>query len=186
MNFRTDLTLERAELASEKLKGLKNNVNVISMSATPIPRTLNMAMLTLRDISIINTPPSNRLPVKTYVSPFDISSCALAIKKEIDRNGQVLIVYNNIEKIFSFASNMMKEVNDDRCKFDVVHGKMSKVELENAIKRLYDGKTNVFVSTTLIENGVDLPKANTLIVIDSQNLGLSQMYQLPNVFIRAY
>jgi len=164
--------------AKEKLKELKNNVNVISMSATPIPRTLNMAMLTLRDISIINTPPSNRLPVKTYVSPFDISSCALAIKKEIDRNGQVLIVYNNIEKIFSFASNLMKEVNDDRCKFDVVHGKMSKVELENAIKRLYDGKTNVFVSTTLIENGVDLPKANTLIVFDSQNLGLSQMYQL--------
>ena len=164
--------------AKEKLKGLKNNVNVISMSATPIPRTLNMAMLTLRDISIINTPPSNRLPVKTYVTPFDISSCALAIKKEIDRNGQVLIVYNNIEQIFSFASNLMKEVSDDRCKFDVVHGKMSKVELENAIKRLYDGKTNVFVSTTLIENGVDLPKANTLIVIDSQNLGLSQMYQL--------
>ena len=164
--------------AKEKLKNLKNNVNVISMSATPIPRTLNMAMLTLRDISIINTPPSNRLPVKTYVSPFDMSSCAMAIKKEIDRNGQVLIVYNNIERIFTFASQLMKEVNNENCRFDVVHGKMSKAELENAIKRLYDGKTNVFVSTTLIENGVDLPKANTLIVIDSQNLGLSQMYQL--------
>ena len=164
--------------AKEKLKSIKNNVNVLSMSATPIPRTLNMAMLTLRDVSIINTPPSNRLPVKTYVSAFDMDTCVQAIKKEMDRNGQVLIVYNNIDKIFSFASKLMTAVNDNRCKFDVVHGKMSKNELENAIKRLYDQQTNVFVSTTLIENGVDLPKANCLFVIDSQNLGLSQMYQL--------
>ena len=164
--------------AKEKLKDLKNNVNVLSMSATPIPRTLNMAMLTLRDISIINTPPKNRLPVKTYVCPFDYEACAQAVKKELDRNGQVLIVYNDIEKIFSFTSKLMQTLNDDRCKFDVAHGKMSKTELENAIKRLYDKKTNVFVSTTLIENGVDLPSANTLFVIESQNLGLSQMYQL--------
>lgn len=164
--------------AKEKLKNLKNNVNVITMSATPIPRTLNMAMLTLRDISIINTPPKNRLPVKTYVTPFDMDSCAQAVKKEIERNGQVLIVYNDIDKIYTFASNLMNAINDERCKFDVAHGKMNKIELENAIKRLYDKKTNVFVSTTLIENGIDLPKANTLIVLDSQNLGLSQLYQL--------
>lgn len=164
--------------AKEKLKGIKNNVDVITMSATPIPRTLNMAMLTLRDISIINTPPKNRLPVKTYVTPFDMTTCAQVVKNEIDRGGQVLIVYNDIERIFTFAKNLMDELADDRCKFDVAHGKMAKVELENAIKRLYDGKTNVFVSTTLIENGIDLPKANTLIVLDSQNLGLSQLYQL--------
>ncbi|MBQ8430935.1 MAG: transcription-repair coupling factor, partial [Clostridia bacterium] len=164
--------------AKEKLKNLKNNVGVIAMSATPIPRTLNMALLSLRDISIINTPPQNRLPVKTYVCPFDLDICAQAVKKEIDRNGQVLIVYNDIEKIYGFASNLMQKVNDERCRFDVAHGKMTRVELENAIKRLYDGKTNVFISTTLIENGVDLPSANTLIVLNSQNLGLSQMYQL--------
>lgn len=164
--------------AKEKLKGIRHNVDVITMSATPIPRTLNMAMLTLRDISILNTPPKNRLPVKTYIMPFDITTCAEAVKKEIARGGQVLIVYNDISKIFSFTKNLMDELRDDRCKFDVAHGKMTRVELENAIKRLYEGKTNVFVSTTLIENGIDLPKANTLIVLDSQNLGLSQLYQL--------
>lgn len=164
--------------AKEKLKSIKNNVDVITMSATPIPRTLNMAMLTLRDISIINTPPKNRLPVKTYVISFDMGNCAEAVKNEINRGGQVLIVYNDVEKIFHFSHQLMETLNDDRCRFDVAHGKMAKVELENAIKRLYDGKTNVFVSTTLIENGVDLPKANTLIVLDSQNLGLSQLYQL--------
>ena len=164
--------------AKEKLKSIKNNVDVITMSATPIPRTLNMAMLTLRDISIINTPPKNRLPVKTYVTPFDIDNCAEAVKNEINRGGQVLIVYNDIDRIYHFAHKLADAIDDERCKFDVAHGKMAKVELENAIKRLYDGKTNVFVSTTLIENGVDLPKANTLIVLDSQNLGLSQLYQL--------
>ena len=164
--------------AKEKLKTIKNSVDVITMSATPIPRTLNMALLTLRDISIINTPPQNRLPIKTYVIPFDMESCAFAVNKEIKRGGQVLIVYNDIEKMFSFGANLMNAVNNPNCRMDVAHGKMQKTELENAIKRLYDGKTNVFLSTTLIENGVDLPRANTLIVIDSQNLGLSQLYQL--------
>lgn len=163
--------------AKEKLKGLKNNVGVITMSATPIPRTLNMALLTLRDISIINTPPQNRLPVKTYVVPYDINVVTQAINSEVARGGQVLVVYNDIEKIYNFASSL-KENLSGIASIDVAHGKMTKVALENAIKRLYDKQTNVFVSTTLIENGVDLPSANTLIVLDSQNLGLSQMYQL--------
>lgn len=164
--------------AKEKLKVIKNNVDVITMSATPIPRTLNMALLTLRDISIINTPPVDRLPIKTYVQPFDMEMCVNAVNKELNRGGQVLIVYNDIEKMFSFGANLIKALNNPKCKMDVAHGKMQKSELENAIKRLYDGQTNVFLSTTLIENGVDLPKANTLIVLDSQNLGLSQLYQL--------
>ena len=163
--------------AKEKLKGIKTNVGVITMSATPIPRTLNMALLTLRDISIINTPPQNRLPVKTYVIPFDIKVITQAINSEIERGGQVLIVYNDIDKIYHFTSQL-KENLSGVASVDVAHGKMTKVALENAIKRLYDKQTNVFVSTTLIENGVDLPSANTLIVLDSQNLGLSQMYQL--------
>lgn len=163
--------------AKEKLKSIKNNVGVITMSATPIPRTLNMALLTLRDISIINTPPQNRLPVKTYVIPFDINVVAQAINSEINRGGQVLIVYNDIDKIYNFASKLGENLNE-LASIDIAHGKMTKVALENAIKRLYDKKTNVFISTTLIENGVDLPSANTLIVLDSQNLGLAQMYQL--------
>lgn len=163
--------------AKEKLKSIKNNVGVITMSATPIPRTLNMALLTLRDISIINTPPQNRLPVKTYVVPFDINVITQAINSEIERDGQVLIVYNDIDKIYHFASTL-KEKLSPLVSMDVAHGKMTKVALENAIQRLYNKQTNVFISTTLIENGVDLPSANTLIVLDSQNLGLSQMYQL--------
>lgn len=163
--------------AKEKLKNLKTNVDVISMSATPIPRTLNMALLTLRDISIINTPPQNRLPVKTYVIPYDEKVVAQAVSNEVERGGQVLIVYNDISKIFHFASGL-KNLLGDKISLDVAHGKMTRVALENAVKRLYDGQTNVFVSTTLIENGVDLPSANTLIILDSQNLGLSQMYQL--------
>ena len=163
--------------AKEKLKGIKNNVGVITMSATPIPRTLNMALLTLRDISIINTPPQNRLPVKTYVIPYDVNVITQAINSEIERDGQVLIVYNDIDKIYHFASTLKDKVSP-LVSMDVAHGKMTKVALENAIQRLYERKTNVFISTTLIENGVDLPSANTLIVLDSQNLGLSQMYQL--------
>ena len=163
--------------AKEKLKSIKNNVGVITMSATPIPRTLNMALLTLRDISIINTPPQNRLPVKTYVIPYDINVVSQAINSEIERGGQVLVVYNDIDKIYHLASNLKENLNG-LANIDVAHGKMTRVALENAIKRLYDKQTNVFISTTLIENGVDLPSANTLIVLDSQNLGLSQMYQL--------
>ena len=163
--------------AKEKLKNLKTNVGVITMSATPIPRTLNMALLTLRDISIINTPPQNRLPVKTYVTPYDENIVCQAINSELERGGQVLIVYNDVDKIYHLASTLKQKLGEN-AHFDVAHGKMSRTVLENAINRLYDHQTNVFVSTTLIENGVDLPSANTLIVIDSQNLGLSQMYQL--------
>lgn len=163
--------------AKEKLKNIKTNVDVITMSATPIPRTLNMALLTLRDISIINTPPQNRLPVKTYVTPYDENVVCQVINSELERDGQVLIVYNDIDKIYHLASTLKQKLGEN-AHFDVAHGRMSRVSLENAIKRLYDKQTNVFVSTTLIENGVDLPSANTLIVLDSQNLGLSQMYQL--------
>ncbi len=164
--------------AKEKLKQLKNNVDVLTLSATPIPRTLSMTLMAIRDISIINTPPVNRLPVKTYVLGYNEDIIVNAIQDELKRDGQTLIVYNNIDKIYALANRLEKKVALSNAHFDVAHGQMSEIALENAIKRLYDKETNVFVSTTLIENGVDLPKANTLIVIDSDKLGLSQMYQL--------
>ena len=164
--------------AKEKIKHLKNNVDVLTLSATPIPRTLSMSLMSIRDISIINTAPVNRLPVKTYVIGYNQQVVLNAINDEINRGGQVLIIYNDIEKLPGFANELQKQLNNPIAKFDTAHGQMSEVALENAIKRLYDRETNVFVSTTLIENGVDLPKANTLIVIDSDKLGLSQMYQL--------
>lgn len=164
--------------AKEKIKHLKNNVDVLTLSATPIPRTLSMSLMSIRDISIINTAPVNRLPVKTYVMGYNQEVILNAINDEVNRGGQVLIIYNDIEKLPGFANELQKQLNNPIAKFDTAHGQMSEVALENAIKRLYDRETNVFVSTTLIENGVDLPKANTLIVIDSDKLGLSQMYQL--------
>jgi len=164
--------------AKEQIKELKNNVNVLTLSATPIPRTLSMSLMSIRDISIINTPPLNRLPVKTYVLGYNEDIIMQAINEEINRGGQVLIVYNNIEQIYKLSNHLQEKLNNKNAKFDVAHGQMSEVALENAIKRLYDRETNVFVSTTLIENGVDLPKANTLIVVESDKLGLSQMYQL--------
>lgn len=164
--------------AKEQIKEMKNNVNVLTLSATPIPRTLSMSLMSIRDISIINTPPVNRLPVKTYVLGYNEDIIIQAINDEINRGGQVLIVYNNIENIYKIANHLKEHLNNENAVFDVAHGQMTETALENAIKRLYDRETNVFVSTTLIENGVDLPKANTLIVIDSDKLGLSQMYQL--------
>ena len=164
--------------AKEQIKEIKNNVNVLTLSATPIPRTLSMSLMSIRDISIINTPPVNRLPVKTYVLGYDEEIVLNAINDEIKRDGQVLIVYNNVENIYTVCNHLKEKLNNPNAIFDVAHGQMSETALENAVKRLYDKQTNVFVSTTLIENGVDLPKANTLIVIDSDRLGLSQMYQL--------
>ena len=164
--------------AKEQIKQLKNNVNVLTLSATPIPRTLSMTLMNIRDISIINTAPVNRLPVKTYVMGYNEDIVVNAINEELKRGGQVLVVYNNVEKLPALANKLREKVNNPNAKFDTAHGQMSEIALENAIKRLYDQETNVFVSTTLIENGVDLPKANTLIVIDSDKLGLSQMYQL--------
>ena len=164
--------------AKEQIKQMKNNVNVLTLSATPIPRTLSMTLMNIRDISIINTAPVNRLPVKTFVLGYNEDIVVNAINDELKRDGQVLIVYNNVENLPALANRLREKVNNPNAKFDTAHGQMSEIALENAVKRLYDRETNVFVSTTLIENGIDLPKANTLIVIDSDKLGLSQMYQL--------
>ena len=162
--------------AKEKLKEL-NKVNVLTMSATPIPRTLNMSMSNIRDMSIINTPPKDRLPVQTMVVEYSDSLVKNAIERELNRGGQVLILYNKVETIYNFKNYIQSLVADDVV-VNVAHGQMQEKELYNAIQKLYNKETDVMVTTTLIENGVDLPTANTLICIDSQNLGLSQLYQL--------
>lgn len=161
----------------EFIKDVKNNVNVLTLSATPIPRTLHMSLTGIRDISIIETPPTSRIPVQVSVVEFDEAIVKNAISRELSRGGQVLVIYNKVESIYDFASKLKRLIGEDVV-VDVAHGQMQEKELENAIARLYAGETDVFVSTTLIENGVDLPNANTLIVINSDMLGLSQLYQL--------
>ncbi|MCR4662154.1 MAG: transcription-repair coupling factor [Clostridia bacterium] len=162
----------------EKIKSLRRNVNVLSMSATPIPRTLNMSLTGVRDISIILTPPNNRLPVDTYVMPYDDDILAEAIKRELDRDGQVYVLYNRVATIASFYKKLLKITGLTENEVVYAHGKMNEFEMENAVKKFYDGDAKVLVSTTIIENGIDIPKANTLFVMNADTLGISQMYQL--------
>ncbi len=160
----------------EKIKNLKKDIDVLTLSATPIPRTLNMAMTGIRDISIIETPPKNRLPVQTYVLEESEVLIVDACNREISRQGQVLIVYNSVEKIYDFAKKIGELLPNAR--IGVAHGQMPEKILEDVILKLYNGEFDILVATTLIENGIDLPMANTLIVIDADRLGLSQLYQL--------
>ena len=161
----------------EKIKNIKNNVDVLTLSATPIPRTLHMSLSGIRDISLITTPPEGRLPVQTIVTEYSDVLLNQAIKKELDRGGQVIIVYNSIEHIYTLAENIRKMVGEN-VKIGVAHGQMDEKTLENQIFALYNGDIKILVSTTLIENGINLPNANTLFVKNADRLGLSQLYQL--------
>ncbi len=161
----------------EKLKNAKKNVHVLTLSATPIPRTLHMSLVGIRDISTIETPPLNRLPVQTVISQFSYSLLTSVCKREFARNGQVLIVYPRVENIDVFA-NSLKQYLGENIKIGVAHGRMDKKAIESTILSLYQGEIDVLVATTLIENGVDLPNANTLFVVSAELLGLSQLYQL--------
>lgn len=160
----------------EKIKNIKKHVNVLTLSATPIPRTLNMALVGIRDISVISTPPVQRQSVQVSVCEFSDTLLKDAISRELDRDGQVLIVYNRVEDINRVASHISSLFPS--VKVSIGHGQMSAEELEKEIFNLYSKKTQIFVSTTIIENGVDLPNANTIIVLNSDNFGLSQLYQL--------
>lgn len=160
----------------EKIKLLKNNVDTLTLSATPIPRTLHMSLSGIRDISTINTPPKERLPVQTYVTEETDTLLKDAILREINRGGQAFVLYNRVESIHSFAKRLKDLLPEIR--FTVAHGQMNESALENAVMEFYRGESDVLVSTTIIENGVDLPRANTLIVIDADRLGLSTLYQL--------
>ncbi len=160
----------------EKIKGIKKDVNVLTLSATPIPRTLKMALSGIRDLSIIDTPPINRYPVQTYVVEEDELLIKDAIYKEISRDGQCFILYNRVANIEEKAYNISKLVPD--AKIIAAHGQMNKQELENIMTDFIEGKHNVLVCTTIIESGIDIPNVNTLIVIDADQFGLSQLYQI--------
>ncbi len=160
----------------EKIKLLKSNIDAITLTATPIPRTLHMSLSGIRSISTINTPPKKRLPVQTYVCEQTDMLIKDALTREINRGGQAFILYNRVDTIFSFASSI--EALLPNAKFTVVHGQMDEKVMEQSIMQFYRGESDVLISTTIIENGIDLPKANTLIVIDADRLGLSTLYQL--------
>ena len=160
----------------EKLKQITHGVDVLSLSATPIPRTLNMAMGGIRDISILDDAPVDRLPVQTYVLEEDPLIIEEAIRRELRRGGQVFYLHNNVETIHSVAAAVSKAIPEAR--ITVGHGKMDKEELEKIWEQMLAGEIDILVCTTIIETGVDIPNANTLIVSNSHRLGLSQLHQI--------
>lgn len=160
----------------EKIKHIKNNIDCLTMTATPIPRTLHMSLSGIRDISTINTPPGRRLPVQTYVVEESETLIRDAVLREITRGGQVFILYNRVETISEFAGRIARIIPEAKVVY--AHGRMDKNLLEGNVFSFYRGEKNVLVTTTIIENGIDLPNANTIIVIDADRLGISQLYQL--------
>lgn len=160
----------------ERLKELKKNVDALTLTATPIPRTLHMSMVGIRDMSVIETPPEDRYPVRTYVLEFNEEVIIEAIKRELDRGGQVFFLYNRIESIDRMASYLQHLVPEAR--IEIAHGQMSEDALEEVMLSFYEGSADILVCTTIIENGLDIPNVNTLIVYDADHLGLSQLYQL--------
>ena len=160
----------------EKLKVLKPDVNVLTLSATPIPRTLNMAMTGIRDISVLETPPTSRIPVQTYVTELTDALLRDALMRELARGGQAFILYNRVDGIENFAQKVKTIVPEARVV--VGHGQMEQRALEENVGAFYARTADVLVCTTIIENGIDVPDANTLIVCDADRLGLAQLYQL--------
>ncbi len=162
--------------AKERLKHLKTTVDCLMLSATPIPRTLQMGLSGIRDMSVIETPPKDRLAIQTSVVKFSTDVIATAIRQELAREGQVYFVHNRVESIYSLASLVHKLVPEAHVA--VAHGQMPEAELEKAMLSFVEGRTDVLVATTIIENGLDIPRANTLIVNRADRLGLAQLYQL--------
>lgn len=160
----------------EKLKQMKTNVGVMTLTATPIPRTLHMSMLGVRDLSVIETPPENRFPVQTYVMDYSPALVREAIEREMARDGQVFFLYNQVQGIEQMAEQISMLVPDAR--IAVAHGQMNESELESVILDFLEGNFDVLVSTTIIETGVDIPNVNTLIIYNADKMGLSQLYQL--------
>ncbi len=160
----------------EKIKKYKNDVNVLTLSATPIPRTLKMAMSGLRDLSLIDTPPINRYPVQTYVVLEDDLIIRDAIYKELSRHGQIFILYNYVESIEKYQAHIQSLIPEARITF--AHGQMEKNELDTIMQDFIDQKYDILICTTIIESGIDIPNVNTLIVHDADRFGLSQLYQI--------
>ncbi len=160
----------------EKLKSLRENIDIITMSATPIPRTLYMSLSGIKDMSIINTPPKNRLPIKTFVGEWNENMVKNAITHELDREGQVFYLYNRVETIDEFKFQLQKLVPNAR--IAIGHGQMNEKELEKIIIDFANHEYDVLLATTIIENGIDIPNANTMIIHNADKFGLAQLYQL--------
>ncbi len=160
----------------EKIKELKKDVDVLTLSATPIPRTLQMSLVGIRPISEINTAPPGRMPIQTYVTPFKEAVADELIERELARGGQVFYVHNNVETIYNVATKMGNRIRE--AKIGVVHGQMDRLESEDVMTQFYDGKINVLVCTSIVENGIDVPNANMIIVEDADRFGLAQLYQI--------
>lgn len=168
----------------EKFKEFKSSIDVLTLSATPIPRTLQMSLSGIRDLSTLDEPPDERLPVNTYVLEYDTGIIRDAILKEINRNGQVYFVYNrvnDIEKLYLSIKDLVPEAS-----IDVVHGQMSPRQIENIMLDFIEGKTDILLATTIIETGMDIKNVNTIIIYDADLMGLSQLYQLKGRIGRGY
>ena len=160
----------------EKIKNIKTNIDVLTLSATPIPRTLYMSLSGLRQMSLLNTPPPSRRSIKTYLSEIDMDVIRTAINQELDRGGQIFYVLPRISDIDQ-AVNKLKSMFVD-LKFIVAHGQMNEIDLENAMIAFNNGEVDLMICTTIIESGLDIPRVNTIIIEDSHKFGLSQLYQL--------
>ncbi|PMP79397.1 MAG: transcription-repair coupling factor, partial [Roseiflexus castenholzii] len=160
----------------ERIKQLRTNVDVITLTATPIPRTLHMALAGIRDLSVIDTPPEDRIPIKTYVLPYDENLIREAILRELDRGGQVYFVHNRVQSIYYVADRLRQLVPEAR--IAVGHGQLDERQLERVMIDFFTGRDDVLVCTTIIESGLDVPNANTIIIDDATHFGLAQLYQL--------
>ncbi len=160
----------------ERLKEISKNVHVLTMTATPIPRTLNMSLVGLRDMSVIETPPKDRMAIQTVVAPFSEGLLKRAVFDEMDRGGQVFFVHNRVESIYSMAQLVQKLV--PKARVVVGHGQMSEGELEKVMLKFVRDEADVLVCTTIVENGLDIPRANTIVINRADRLGLSELYQL--------
>lgn len=160
----------------ERIKEMKTNIDVLSLSATPIPRTLQLSLIGVRPVSQINTPPENRSSIQTYVTPFNEGVVRELIERELTRKGQVFYIHNVVSSIHLVANRISRQIPS--ANVGVVHGQMSKDEIEDVMMRFYSGEVNVLVATSIIENGIDIPNANLIIVENADHFGLSQLYQI--------
>jgi len=160
----------------EKIKQYKTNVDVLTMTATPIPRTLHMSIVGVRDMSVIYEPPQNRKTVQTYVLEYDSEVIREAITKELERGGQVFYLFNNVENIDKKAADIARLVPE--ATVDYAHGRMTGNQIEDIMKEFIEGNTNILVCTTILESGIDIPNANTIIVENADRMGLAQLYQI--------
>ena len=160
----------------ERIKEIKKDIDVLTLSATPIPRTLQISLIGVRSMSKIDTPPQDRMPIQTYVTPFRLDVVKELIERELGRHGQVFFLHNNVATLYNRVATLQKMMPNVR--FGVAHGKMERDEIEDVMMRFYEGEIDVLVSTSIVENGIDVPNANMIIVEDSENYGLSQLYQI--------